>query len=133
MNSSIRGVIFSSRLRPRNQARRRSRSPPLGSKGQTARQAKSRCPGRRRATMRRRSNRSCLQPPIARHDVLPLLRFLPRRPAPPPAMTADVRVVIRRHFPSVVAAPGGGRTRTVVEKVAEDITLRRRPARAPRT
>ncbi|PUZ40942.1 hypothetical protein GQ55_9G462800 [Panicum hallii var. hallii] len=35
---------------------------------------------------------------------------------PPPALTADVRVVIRRHFP----------------KVAEDIALRRRPARGLR-
>jgi len=44
---------------------------------------------------------------------------------PPPAMTADVRVVIRRHFP--VVGPGGG-TR-IAEKVAQDIALRRRPSR----
>ncbi|TVU47234.1 hypothetical protein EJB05_06826, partial [Eragrostis curvula] len=42
---------------------------------------------------------------------------------PPPALTADVRVVIRRHF---VSGPGGVR---FVEKVAEDIVLRRRPSR----
>ena len=40
-------------------------------------------------------------------------------------MTADVRVVIRRHFP--VVGPGGG-TR-IAEKVAQDIALRRRPSR----
>ncbi|TVU47232.1 hypothetical protein EJB05_06824, partial [Eragrostis curvula] len=43
---------------------------------------------------------------------------------PPPALTADVRVVIRRHFP--VHGPGGTR---IVEKVAEDIALRQRPSR----
>ncbi|TVU47238.1 hypothetical protein EJB05_06830, partial [Eragrostis curvula] len=37
----------------------------------------------------------------------------------------DVRVVIRRHFP--VRGPGG--TQIVVEKVAEDIALRRRQSR----
>ncbi|KAG0551305.1 hypothetical protein BDA96_01G411900 [Sorghum bicolor] len=42
-----------------------------------------------------------------------------------PALTADVRVVIRRHFPVVVV---GGGTRIAVE-VAEDIALRRRPSR----
>ena len=47
------------------------------------------------------------------------------RRGPPPAMTADVRVVIRRHFP--VVGPGGG-TR-IAEKVAQDIALRRRPSR----
>ncbi|KAK3147381.1 hypothetical protein QOZ80_3BG0281690 [Eleusine coracana subsp. coracana] len=53
---------------------------------------------------------------------------------PPPAMTADVRVVIRRHFPGItVAGPdGAGGTRTVVQKVAEDIALRRRPSRVLR-
>ncbi|CAN6289595.1 unnamed protein product [Urochloa humidicola] len=40
--------------------------------------------------------------------------------------TADVRVVIRRHFP--VAGPRGGGAR-IVQEVAEDIALRRRPAR----
>ncbi|KAL6644994.1 hypothetical protein ACP70R_016602 [Stipagrostis hirtigluma subsp. patula] len=44
---------------------------------------------------------------------------------PPPALTADVRVVIRRHFP--VVGPCG--TRIVAKKVAEDIVLRRRPSR----
>uniref|UniRef100_K4ALT8 Uncharacterized protein n=1 Tax=Setaria italica TaxID=4555 RepID=K4ALT8_SETIT len=44
---------------------------------------------------------------------------------PPPALTADVRVVIRRHFPAV--GPLG--TRIVVQKVSEDIALRRRPSR----
>ncbi|KAG2541121.1 hypothetical protein PVAP13_9NG603200 [Panicum virgatum] len=43
----------------------------------------------------------------------------------PPAMSADVRIVIRRHFP--VVGPGGG-TR-IAEKVAQDIALRRRPSR----
>ena len=47
---------------------------------------------------------------------------------PPPALTADVRVVIRRHFP--VVGPGGG-TR-IAEKVAQDIALRRRPSRTLR-
>ncbi|RCV44992.1 hypothetical protein SETIT_9G418000v2 [Setaria italica] len=42
----------------------------------------------------------------------------------PPALTADVRVVIRRHFPAV--GPLGTR---IVQKVSEDIALRRRPAR----
>jgi hypothetical protein len=46
---------------------------------------------------------------------------------PPPALTADVRVVIRRHFP--VVGPGGAR---VAGKVAADIALRRRPSRALR-
>ena len=46
------------------------------------------------------------------------------RRGPPPAMTADVRVVIRRHFP--VVGPGGTR---IAEKVAQDIALRRRPSR----
>ncbi|PAN49905.1 hypothetical protein PAHAL_9G483400 [Panicum hallii] len=46
---------------------------------------------------------------------------------PPPALSADVRVVIRRHFP--VAGPCGSR---IVQKVAEDIALRRRPARSLR-
>ena len=44
---------------------------------------------------------------------------------PPPVMTADVRVVVRTHFP--VVGPGG-RTR-IAEKVAQDIALRRRPSR----
>ncbi|PVH31491.1 hypothetical protein PAHAL_9G158800 [Panicum hallii] len=43
---------------------------------------------------------------------------------PPPAMTADVRVVVRRHFP--VVGPGGTR---IAEKVAADIALRRRQSR----
>ncbi|OEL21190.1 hypothetical protein BAE44_0017790 [Dichanthelium oligosanthes] len=43
---------------------------------------------------------------------------------PPPALTADVRVVIRRHFP--VVGPRGTR---IVQKIAEDIALRRRPSR----
>ncbi|KAL6648237.1 hypothetical protein ACP70R_012461 [Stipagrostis hirtigluma subsp. patula] len=43
---------------------------------------------------------------------------------PPPALMVDVRVVVRRHFR--VAGPCGVR---VVEKVAEDIALRRRPSR----
>ncbi|KAL6644995.1 hypothetical protein ACP70R_016603 [Stipagrostis hirtigluma subsp. patula] len=43
---------------------------------------------------------------------------------PPPALTVDVRVVVRRHFP--VVGPCGTR---IVEKVAEDIALRRRPSR----
>ena len=42
-------------------------------------------------------------------------------------MSADVRVVIRRHFP--VAGPRGTR---VVQKVAGDIALRRRPSRGLR-
>ncbi|PUZ41297.1 hypothetical protein GQ55_9G492600 [Panicum hallii var. hallii] len=42
---------------------------------------------------------------------------------PPPTMTADVRVVIRRQFP--VVGPGGTR---IAEKVAVDIALRRRPS-----
>jgi len=46
---------------------------------------------------------------------------------PPPALSADVRVVIRRHFP--VAGPRGTR---VVQKVAGDIALRRRPSRGLR-
>nr|CAB3496085.1 unnamed protein product [Digitaria exilis] len=47
--------------------------------------------------------------------------------AAPPAMTADVRVVIRRHLP--VVGPCGTGTRVVV---AEDIALRRRPTRGLR-
>ncbi|CAN6295275.1 unnamed protein product [Urochloa humidicola] len=43
----------------------------------------------------------------------------------PAAQTADVRVVIRRHFP--VAGPRGGAR--IVQEVAEDIALRSRPAR----
>jgi hypothetical protein len=43
---------------------------------------------------------------------------------PPPALTADVRVVVRRHFPAV--GPLGTR---IVQKVSEDIALRRRPSR----
>jgi hypothetical protein len=46
---------------------------------------------------------------------------------PLPALTAEVRVVIRRHFP--VGGPCGTR---MVETVAEDIALRRRPSRALR-
>lgn len=42
----------------------------------------------------------------------------------PPALTADVRIVIRRHFP--VVGPGGTR---IAMEVAEDIALRRRPSR----
>ncbi|CAN6301065.1 unnamed protein product [Urochloa humidicola] len=49
------------------------------------------------------------------------------RRGPPPALTIDVRVVIRRHFP-VVGVPGGGGAR-IAEKVAADIALRRRPSR----
>ncbi|CAL4922428.1 unnamed protein product [Urochloa decumbens] len=48
------------------------------------------------------------------------------RRGPPPALTVDVRIVIRRHFP-VVVGPGGGAR--IAEKVAADIALRRRPAR----
>ncbi|CAN6306803.1 unnamed protein product [Urochloa humidicola] len=48
-----------------------------------------------------------------------------RSAAGPP--TADVQVVIRRHFP--VAGPRGGGGARIVQKVAEDIALRRRPAR----
>ncbi|KAL6902230.1 hypothetical protein ACP4OV_005106 [Aristida adscensionis] len=51
---------------------------------------------------------------------------------PPPALMVDVRVVIRRHFPAVAAdGPCGGAAArvAVVEKVAEDIALRRRPSR----
>jgi len=40
-------------------------------------------------------------------------------------MTADVRVVIRRHFPVV----GSGGSTRIAEKVAQDIALRRRPSR----
>ncbi|KAF8731209.1 hypothetical protein HU200_016533 [Digitaria exilis] len=51
----------------------------------------------------------------------------------PPALTVDVRVVIRRHFPVVAVVPGGGGggggTRRIAEKVAADIALRRRPSR----
>jgi len=43
----------------------------------------------------------------------------------PPALAADVRIVIRRHFP--VVSPGGGTL--IAVKVAEDIALRRRPSR----
>ncbi|TVU47233.1 hypothetical protein EJB05_06825, partial [Eragrostis curvula] len=43
---------------------------------------------------------------------------------PSPALTADVRVVILRHFP--VHGPCGTR---IVDKVAEDIALRRRQSR----
>ena len=50
-----------------------------------------------------------------------------RRGSSPPALSADVRVVIRRHFP--VAGPRGTR---VVQKVAGDIALRRRPSRGLR-
>ncbi|KQK21891.1 hypothetical protein BRADI_1g63770v3 [Brachypodium distachyon] len=45
----------------------------------------------------------------------------------PPALMADVRVVIRRHFPA------GPANRVVVEKVAEDISLRRQPSRKLRS
>ncbi|KAG2541152.1 hypothetical protein PVAP13_9NG607100 [Panicum virgatum] len=50
-----------------------------------------------------------------------------RRGSSPPALSADVRVVIRRHFPVA-----GARGTRIVEKVAEDIALRRRPARSLR-
>ncbi|KAF0909736.1 hypothetical protein E2562_000073 [Oryza meyeriana var. granulata] len=46
--------------------------------------------------------------------------------ASPPALMADVRVVIRRHFP--VGLKG-----VVVEKVSDDIALRRQPSRKLRT
>ncbi|KQK21901.1 hypothetical protein BRADI_1g63837v3 [Brachypodium distachyon] len=41
----------------------------------------------------------------------------------PPALMADVRVVIRGHFPA------GPANRIVVDKVAKDISLRRQPSR----
>ncbi|KAG8063551.1 hypothetical protein GUJ93_ZPchr0003g17065 [Zizania palustris] len=41
---------------------------------------------------------------------------------PPPALMADVRVVVRRHFP---VGPKG----VIIEKVADDIALRRQPSR----
>ncbi|CAL4922410.1 unnamed protein product [Urochloa decumbens] len=51
------------------------------------------------------------------------------------ALTADVRVVIRRHFPvAVPRGAGGGSGVRIVQEVAEDMALRRRPAqelRAP--
>lgn len=43
-------------------------------------------------------------------------------PPPPPALMADIRVVIRRHFPV-------GPDNRIVEKVAEDIALRRQQSR----
>ncbi|RCV45010.1 hypothetical protein SETIT_9G419700v2 [Setaria italica] len=49
------------------------------------------------------------------------------RRGPPPALTIDLRVVIRRYFPLPVVGPSGG-TR-IAEKVAADIALRRRPSR----
>jgi hypothetical protein len=49
-------------------------------------------------------------------------------PGPPPALMADVRVVVRQHFPVVVAGPAG-RTTRIAETVSEDIALRRRTSR----
>jgi hypothetical protein len=49
-------------------------------------------------------------------------------PGPPPAMMADVRVVVRQHFPVVVAGPAG-RTTRIAETVSDDIALRRRTSR----
>uniref|UniRef100_A0A0D9VTC8 Uncharacterized protein n=1 Tax=Leersia perrieri TaxID=77586 RepID=A0A0D9VTC8_9ORYZ len=46
--------------------------------------------------------------------------------SPPAALMADVRVVIRRHFP---VGPKG----VIVEKVSDDIALRRQPSRRLRT
>uniref|UniRef100_J3LML6 Uncharacterized protein n=1 Tax=Oryza brachyantha TaxID=4533 RepID=J3LML6_ORYBR len=45
---------------------------------------------------------------------------------PPPALMADVRVVVRRHFP---VGPKG----VIIEKVADDIAVRRQPSRKLRT
>ncbi|KAF8683969.1 hypothetical protein HU200_044918 [Digitaria exilis] len=55
-------------------------------------------------------------------------RHSARRGQHPPALTVDVRVVIRRHFPVVAVGPAGS-TRRIAEKVAADIALRRRPSR----
>ncbi|CAN6289587.1 unnamed protein product [Urochloa humidicola] len=52
-----------------------------------------------------------------------------RRRGPAPALTVDVRVVIRRHFPVAVPGGGGGGGTRIAEKVAGDIALRRRPSR----
>uniref|UniRef100_J3M6V1 Uncharacterized protein n=1 Tax=Oryza brachyantha TaxID=4533 RepID=J3M6V1_ORYBR len=46
---------------------------------------------------------------------------------PPPALMADVRVVVRRHFPV------GPKACVIVEKVADDIADRRQPSRKLRT
>jgi hypothetical protein len=43
-------------------------------------------------------------------------------------MMADVRVVVRQHFPVVVAGPAG-RTSRIAETISEDIALRRRTSR----
>ncbi|KAL6902004.1 hypothetical protein ACP4OV_004880 [Aristida adscensionis] len=68
---------------------------------------------------------------------LHLATFFPSSPrgrsttGPPPALTADVRVLIRRHFPfpALAAGPCCAPRRRAVAKVAEDISLRRRASR----